>query len=67
MYKGIDIEGLFSLIQTYQSHIDTQRRIIRHIQHELKLCLADIDKEDIQQILKEIIVWIDKLEEEESK
>lgn len=62
---------LLSLIQTQRSHIDTQIRILKHLQNELKLCIptkeSPVDVEEQQRIIKEIIYWIDELLKEEEK
>lgn len=62
---------LLSLIQTQRSHIDTLIAIIKHIQNELKLCIptkeSPVDVEEQQQIIKELIYWIDLLLKEEEK
>ena len=62
---------LLSLIQTQRSHIDTLISIIKHIQDELKLCVptkeTPVDVSDQQQIIKELIYWIDLLLKEEEK
>ena len=60
---------LLSLIQTQRSHIDTLIAIIKHIQEELILCIptkeSPVDVEEQQQIIKELIYWIDLLLKEE--
>lgn len=60
---------LMSLIQTQRSHIDAQVRIFKHIQNILKLCVVTkkqpVDTLEQQQIIKEIIEWIDILLKEE--
>lgn len=62
---------LLSLIQTQRSHIDTLIAIIKHIQEELILCIptkeSPVDVEEQQQIIKELIYWIDLLLKEEEK
>ena len=62
---------LLSLIQTQRSHIDTLIAIIKHIQEELILCISTkespVDVEEQQQIIKELIYWIDLLLKEEEK
>ena len=62
---------LLSLIQTQRSHIDTQIRIIKHLQNELKLCIptkeSPVDMQEQQRIIKELIYWIDLLLKEEEK
>lgn len=60
---------LNGLLETKESHIDTLIEIIKHIQDELKLCVptkeTPVDVSDQQQIIKELIYWIDRLLEEE--
>lgn len=60
---------LMSSIQTQRSHIDTQVRILKHIQDTLKLCEATkeqpIDIQEQQTIIKELIEWLDLLLKEE--
>ena len=60
---------LNGLLETKESHIDTLIAIIKHIQDELKLCVptkeTPVDISDQQQIIKELIYWIDRLLEEE--
>lgn len=62
---------LLSLIQTQRSHIDTLIAIIKHIQEELILCIptkeSPVDVEEQQQIIKELIYWIDLLLKEKEK
>ena len=60
---------LNGLLETKESHIDTLIAIIKHIQEELILCIptkeTPVDVSDQQQIIKELIYWIDRLLEEE--
>lgn len=49
---------------TQRSHIDILLAIIKHLQKEMKLSL-ECDDEERKQIINELIVWIDKLMEEE--
>lgn len=60
---------LNGLLETKESHIDTLIKIIKHIQDELILCIpikeTPVDVSDQQQIIKELIWWIDRLLEEE--
>ena len=62
---------LLSLIQTQRSHIDTLIAIIKHIQEELILCIptkeSPVDMQEQQQIIKELIYWIDELLKEKEK
>lgn len=59
-------ENLKELVSTQRSHIVTLLQIIKHLQRELKLCLYEkIDEEDKNQIIKELIFWIDQLVEYE--
>lgn len=57
------------LIQTKEDHIDTLLRIIKQLQREMKLIIVTesnpVDVADQQQILKELVYWIDMLFEEE--
>lgn len=57
-------EQFLALIQTQRDHIDTLLLIIKHLQKEMKLSL-ECDDEERKQIINELIVWIDKLMEEE--
>lgn len=58
--------NLIALIQTQRSHIDTLLKIIKHLQFELKLALnTETQPEEKDQIIKELIYWIDQLMEEE--
>ena len=60
---------LMSLILIQRSHIDTQVRILKHIQDTLKLCEVTkeqpVDIQEQQQIIKELIEWLDLLLKEE--
>ena len=66
MMKNKELTVLRDLVSTQRSHIVTLLQIIKHLQRELKLCLyKEIDEEDKNQIIEELIFWIDQLVEYE--
>ena len=55
-------ETLKELVSTQRSHIVTLLQIMKHLQRELLLCLDEETKEEEKnQIIKELIFWIDQL------
>lgn len=66
--QGELIRKLNSLLETKEDKIDILIAIIKHIQDELKLCIPTkenpVDIVEQQQIIKEIIDWIDVLLDE---
>lgn len=64
--KNKELTILRDLVSTQRSHILTLLTIIKHLQQELKLCLYEkLNDEDKNQIIKELICWIDQLMEYE--
>lgn len=59
------IKKLNSLLQTKESHVETLIAIIKNIQDSLKLCVVTkknpVDVADQQEIIKELIYWIDEI------
>ena len=62
MMSNKELTTLRELVSTQRSHIVTLLQIVKHLQRELILCLdKETKEEEKNQIIKELIFWIDQL------